>query len=58
MRQIKHYRLKKDVSLTENDVRTMEAIKAITSAGESAEVKRKADGGLTVYRIRKEIATT
>ena len=58
MKTEKHYKLNKEVSLTENDVRMVYAIKEILSTGESAEVKRKTDGRLTVYRVRKEVANS
>lgn len=39
-----------------SDRQIMEAIRRITDSGGSAEVKRRKDGGLTVYKVRKEIA--
>ena len=42
----------------ENDVKVMESIKRIIERGNNAEVKRKKDGTLVVYEVKKKIAVS
>lgn len=42
----------------ENDKKILEAIKKIVNKGNNAEVKRKKDGTLVVYEIKKNIVAS
>ena len=46
----------REMEFTEQDLKALAAIKEITAAGDNVEVKRKRDGDLTVYKVRKHIA--
>lgn len=41
--------------ISEDDKRVVVTIKRITARGNHAEVKRKADGSLTVYEVKKRV---
>lgn len=41
----------------ENDKKILESIKKIVARGNNAEVKRKSDGSLVVYEVKKNIVT-
>ncbi len=44
--------------MNENDKKVIEAIKKITNRGGNAEVKRKKDGTLIVYEVKKNIVAS
>ena len=44
------------ISQREQDMAVLRAIQTITQRGNSAEIKKKTDGSLTVYEVRKSIA--
>lgn len=45
------------VEKTERALYLMDVISAITNRGNNAEVRRKKDGTLTVYEVKKNIVT-
>ena len=45
------------VGQTERALYLMDVINAITNRGNNAEVRRKKDGTLTVYEVKKNIVT-
>lgn len=44
--------------MNENDKKVIEAIKKIVNSGGNAEVKRKKDGTLVVYEVKKNIVAS
>jgi hypothetical protein len=44
--------------MSENEQKIMNAIKRIVEKGNNAEVKRKKDGTLIVYEVKKNIAVS
>lgn len=49
--------MKKEQFQIEEDLKILQLIREIINRGNNAEVRRKKDGQLTVYEVRKNIVT-
>ena len=50
--------MSKNREITREEASLLEALRRITDRGNNAEVKRRRDGSLVVYEVRKNIAAS